>query len=172
MAQLPYLQPFDDVNKRVSRLAANIPFIKRNLSPLSFTDVPRKLYNEAMLGIYELNDVALLKDVFIWAYGRSAEQYAAVRQSLGEPDPFRFKHRTALRQVVADIVRERLDRKAAATFVTAWAEQNVDADERERFREMAEAELLSLHEGNFARYKVRPSEFKSWQDVWAKKPSR
>jgi Fic family protein len=25
MVQLPYLQPFDDVNKRVSRLAANIP---------------------------------------------------------------------------------------------------------------------------------------------------
>ena len=36
MVQLPYLQPFDDVNKRVSRLAANIPFIKGNLSPLSF----------------------------------------------------------------------------------------------------------------------------------------
>ena len=32
MVQLPYLQPFDDVNKRVSRLAANIPLIKRNLS--------------------------------------------------------------------------------------------------------------------------------------------
>jgi len=31
MVHLPYLQPFDDVNKRVSRLAANIPFIKRNL---------------------------------------------------------------------------------------------------------------------------------------------
>lgn len=31
MVQLPYLQPFDDVNKRVSRLAANIPMIKRNL---------------------------------------------------------------------------------------------------------------------------------------------
>jgi hypothetical protein len=26
MVQLPYLQPFDDVNKRVSRLSANIPF--------------------------------------------------------------------------------------------------------------------------------------------------
>jgi hypothetical protein len=72
-AQLPYLQPFDDVNKRVSRLAANIPFIKRNLSPLSFTGVPWKPYNEAMLGIYELNDIALLKDVFLWADGRSAE---------------------------------------------------------------------------------------------------
>jgi hypothetical protein len=41
MVQLPYLQPFDDVNKRVSRLAANIQLIKRNLAPLSFTDVPR-----------------------------------------------------------------------------------------------------------------------------------
>lgn len=33
MTQLPYLQPFDDVNKRVSRLAANIPLIKANFSP-------------------------------------------------------------------------------------------------------------------------------------------
>ena len=47
MVQLPYLQPFDDVNKRVSRLSANIPFIKRNLSPLSFIDVPRAIYMDA-----------------------------------------------------------------------------------------------------------------------------
>ena len=36
----------------------------------------------------------------------------------------------------------------------------------ERFREAAERELLSLHEGNFARYRVRPSEFEAWQEVW------
>lgn len=39
---LPYLQPFEDVNKRVSRLAANIPFIRHNLCPLSFIDVPQQ----------------------------------------------------------------------------------------------------------------------------------
>ena len=169
MAQLPYLQPFDDVNKRVSRLAANNPFIKRNLSPLSFAGVPRKLYNEATLGVYELNDVALLKDVFLWAYGRSAEQYAAVRQSLGEPDPFRFKHRAGLRQVVADVVRDRLDRKKAAAFLAQWTEENIAPDERERFRDMAENDLLGLHEGNFARYQLRPAEFTAWQHVWASK---
>ena len=67
MVQLPYLQPFDDVNKlRVSRLAANIPFIKGNLSPLSFSlEVPRSAYTEAVLGVYELNKVDLLKDLFI-----------------------------------------------------------------------------------------------------------
>lgn len=170
MVQLPYLQPFDDVNKPVSRLAANIPFIKRNLSPLSFTDVPRTLYTEAILGIYELNDVSLLKDVFLWAYRRSAEQYVAVRQSIGEPDPFRFKHRAALRQIVGDVVRERLDRKAAAAFLARWIDENIVPDERDRFQEMAEAGLLSLHEGNFARYQIRPAQFTSWQEVWSDKP--
>jgi hypothetical protein len=43
-----------------SRLAANIPFIKENLSPLSFTDVLRSTYTEAILGVYELNKVDLL----------------------------------------------------------------------------------------------------------------
>jgi len=38
------------------------------------------------------------------------------------------------------------------------------------FREIAEDELLALHEGNFARYQVRPSEFQAWQQVWEAKP--
>ena len=167
MVQLPYLQPFDDVNKRVSRLSANIPFIKRNLSPLSFIDVPRALYIEALLGVYELNKIDMLRDVFIWAYERSAARYAAVRQSLGEPDPFRFKHKAALRQIVGEVVRGRMDRKAAAAYVAAWVEKNHTPEaEREKLRDMAEAELISLHEGNFARHRIRPSEFEEWQQVW------
>jgi hypothetical protein len=74
------LQPFEDVNKRVSRLAANIPLIKSNLSPISFVDVPHETYTRGTLGIYELNRVALLKDVFLWAYERSAVRYASIRQ--------------------------------------------------------------------------------------------
>ena len=167
MVQLPYLQPFDDVNKRVSRLSANIPFIKRNLSPLSFIDVPRTLYMEALLGVYELNKIDLLRDVFIWAYERSAARYAAVRQSLGEPDPFRFRHRAALRQIIGDVVRGKMDKKAAAAFITTWVEKNGIAEaEREKFRDMAESELVGLHEGNFARYQIRPSEFEAWRQVW------
>ena len=121
MVQLPYLQPFDDVNKRVSRLAANIPLIKGNLAPLSFTDVPRETYTAAMLG--ELGKVDLLKDIFIWGYERSASRYAAVRQSLGEPDPFRLRHRAALREVVAEVVRARMDKKQAAAHVARWTDE-------------------------------------------------
>lgn len=166
MVQLPYLQPFDDVNKRVSRLGANIPFIKQNFSPLSFTDVPQTLYTSGILGVYELNKVDLLKDVFIWAYERSAQQYTAVRQSLGEPDPFRFRYSSLLRQLVSEVVRGRMHRSAANAYLEGFTERNVGVDDRERFREMAESELLNLHEGNFARYQIRPSEFQAWEEIW------
>ena len=169
MVHLPYLQPFDDVNKRVSRLAANIPFIRGNLLPLSFTGVPRSSYTDAILGVYELNKVDLLKDVFIWAYERSAERYAAVRQSLGDPDPFRQRHREALRQLVGDVVRGKKGRKTAAAYIAEWLKDNITADERETFREMVESDLLGLHEGNFARFQVRPSEFAAWQVAWENK---
>ena len=94
--------------------------------------------------------------------------YAAVRQSLGEPDPFRLKHRDALREIVRTIVLERLDKKTAFFRIAAWARKNVEADEQDPFREVAENEVLGLHKGNFARYRIRPSQFKAWQDAWNK----
>ena len=156
LVQLPYLQPFDDVNKRVSRLAANIPLIRANLAPLSFEEVSRELYTEAILGVYELKRTELLRDLFIWAYRRSASRYAAVRMSLGEPDPFRLNYRTAIRHVVGEVMREGMDNRAANTHIGAWSAEHVEEADRERFRDVVERELLSLHEGNFARYRVRP----------------
>ena len=166
MVHLPYLQPFDDVNKRVSRLAANIPFIKANLSPLSFTDVPRGLYSHAMLGVYELNRTDLLRDVFLWAYERSANRYGAIQQSLGEPDPFRLRYREALRTLIAHIVRARLNRAAAVSHISEWTNTHIEERDRSAFRSAAEDALLALHEGNFARYSLRPAEFQAWQATW------
>jgi len=167
MVHLPYLQPFDDVNKRVSRIGANIPLVKRNLVPLSFVDVPRATYSEAVLGIYEMNRISLLKDVFLWAYERSAVRYSAARQSLGEPDPFRLRYRDALRALVGDIVRQRLGRREAAARIADFAGGVVDKSDRQRFREVAESEVLALHEGNFARYRISPSEFEAWRARWS-----
>ncbi len=166
LVQLPYLQPFDDVNKRVSRLAANIPLIRANLSPLSFEEMPRELYTEAVLGVYELNRTELLRDVFVWAYRRSAARYAAVRMSLGEPDPFRMIHRTAIRQLIGEIIRAGMDNTTAITHIGAWTATHIKDADGARFREVVERELLSLHEGNFSRYRVTPSEFSAWQSVW------
>jgi hypothetical protein len=166
MVHLPYLQPFEDVNKRVSRLAANIPFIKKNLSPLSFIDVPDETYTRGMLAIYELNRVELLKDVFLWAYERSAARYAAIRQTIGDPDPFRFRYRLEIKEVMATIIRRTMDKKTATSYIAGWATSRVQASDQARFVEVIETELIGLHEGNFARYRVRPGEYQSWRKAW------
>ncbi len=147
-------------------MAANIPFIKANLSPLSFTDVPRDLYSHATLGVYELNRTDLLRDVFICAYERSADRYAAIQQSLGEPDPFRLRYREALRTLIAHIVRAPMDRASAVGHISEWTHGHIEEVDRAAFRSAAEDDLLGLHEGNFARYSLRPAEFQAWQAAW------
>lgn len=166
MVHLPYLQPFEDVNKRVSRLAANIPLIQRNLCPLSFVDVPQQTYINAMIGIYELNRVELLRDVFVWAYKRSCARYSAVRQSLGEPDPFRIRYRSLIAETVSEVVRSQMSKVQAIAFVRRCANDQVPNEDKERFIEVTETQLMSLHEGSIARYRLRPSEFQAWQEVW------
>ena len=104
--------------------------------------------------------------MFLWSYERSADRYTAVRQSLGEPDPFRLRHRDALRAVVTEVVQGHLDRPTAAARITSWASAHLDESDRRAFREVAENELLGLHEGNFARYPIKPAEFSAWREIW------
>jgi len=155
---LPYLQPFDDVNKRVSRLAANIPFLQNNLSPLSFVDVPGDLYIHGIKGVYELNRIELLRDVFVWAYQRSADRYAAIQHSIGEPDPFRMKYRDEMKSLIFMIVTDTLDAPSALKEIQQEA-LLIPKEDSAKFIEAVETELLSLHEGNIARYKIRSADF-------------
>jgi hypothetical protein len=160
MVHLPYLQPFDDVNKRVSRLGANIPFIRRNLCPLSFVDVPEQDYVEGTLAVYETGRIELLRDVFVWAYERSAERYGVLKGSLVEPDPFRLAHREALRAVVAAVVRA--NEPPSEDVVERRARDAVADADLARFVDLVLGDLRHLHEGNVARYGLRPSELAGW----------
>jgi hypothetical protein len=160
MVHLPYLQPFEDVNKRVSRLAANIPLIQKNLCPLSFIDVPDKAYIEGTLGVYELKSPELLRDVFVWAYERSCQRYLAIRQSLGEPDAFRLKHRAMLIDAVQFIVRSNL--RGTDEEIADFAAQHITGESVSAFVQAVQSDLDHLYEGKVARYQLRLSEYLSW----------
>jgi Fic family protein len=162
LTHLPYLQPFEDVNKRTSRLAANISLVKQNLCPLTFLDIPKEAYVEAILGVYEMNRIDLLRDVFVWAYERSSREYSQIRKSLVEPDPIRLRYREPLHEVVGQAVRERVS--DARRFITRYAERIDDID-RKRFMEAALEDIRGLHMGNLHRYRITQSEFEEWQKL-------
>jgi hypothetical protein len=160
MVHLPYLQAFEDVNKRVSRLAANIPLIRHNLCPLSFVDVPIQAYVEGLIGIYELQRTELLRDVFIWAYERSCQRYLSMRQTLGEPDAFRLKHREAIQKTVQAIVR--LNLHGSPNDIHKVALNIVGASDMQSLIEAVTVDLAHLYEGNVARYRLKLSELNAW----------
>lgn len=163
MVHIPYLQPFVDVNKRVSRLGTNISLIKHNLCPLSFIDVPEKSYVEGTLGVYELKQVSLLRDVFVWAYERSSQRYLAIKETVAEPDPMRLRHREALITIVGEIVRGQQRPSAAA--VREVAKSLVPNKDLDRVIELAIGDLTHLHDGNVSRYRLRLSEYRVWQPL-------
>lgn len=127
---------------------------------MSFTDVPNEIYVQGLLGIYELNSIELLKDVFLLDYDRSAKQYAAQRQSLGDPDPFRLKYREAIRHIVTEMVTAAMPKSIAISMIKVRAFQ-LPQEDQSKFVEAVETELMNLHEGNFARYMIRPAEFRN-----------
>lgn len=161
MVHIPYLQPFEDVNKRVSRLAANIPLIRKNLCPISFISVPEQGYINGTLGIYELNRVELLRDVFVWAYERACQRYVVIRQSLGEPDPFRLKYRSMITEAVQDMIRG-LKGSSRSDLLT-WMQERISSQDQSQFADVVLTELKQLHEGNLARHRLKPSELRAWQ---------
>jgi Fic family protein len=93
---LAYLQPFEDGNKRTSRLCANLPLLLQNCAPLSFMDVEKADYALAVLAVYEQQNVSLAVELFEWTYSRSIDKYAAILEAMGAPDPFRVKYRELL----------------------------------------------------------------------------
>ena len=163
MVQLPYLQAFADINKRTSRLAANLPLFRANLCPLTFLDVPPEAYSRAILGVYEMTRVELLRDLYVWAYERSTQEYLAIKQDLAEPDPLRLAWRELIKQTLRELVTQperdplRHIQQSVAVHVPAPAQADVEA--------LMVQELRRLHEGVLARYGLRPSEYAAWKAV-------
>lgn len=163
MVQLPYLQPFEDVNKRVSRLVANIPLMQYNLSPLSFIDVPQEEYIGGLLAVYELNNTTYLRDVFVWAYERSAMHYRLMQDTLTEPNILMMRYRKTLHELINIVVSSNVQGRKIITFIKKWSEQHVEKTDQPAFIRLAEQELASLHEGNIAVYHIPFEVFSKWQ---------
>lgn len=166
LVHLSYLQAFEDVNKRTARLVANIPLIKDNLKPLSFADVEQEAYVKALLGVYEKNDVNLIRDLYIWAYQRSSQKYSAIQQSLGEPNLLKLKYRSAVQDIIRVIILEKVAGPQVVNRIQSLIEKsNIPEAEATELFKLIETEVISLHDGNIARFKIRPSEFEAWKKL-------
>lgn len=119
------------------------------------------MWRDSTLGVYELNRVELLRDVFVWAYERSCRSFTVIRDVLPEPDPSRLRYRGVLQQVVGEIVAGGI-RRDDADAIKRLVQPHVPTDELNQVVALVINELHQLHEGNIARYRLRPLQFTEW----------
>jgi hypothetical protein len=163
MAHLSYLQPFVDVNKRTSRLVANLCLIRANMCPLSFVGADDEWYVLGTLAVYEHRRTELLRDFFLPTYALSAARYRVVKDSVPTPDPLRLKYREQIGEVIRAAVSGGFTPSPALVRHLS-ANLSVADGDRGRFEELAQELLMNLNAGSAARYRVRPVEFLRWSE--------
>ncbi|MBI2436695.1 MAG: Fic family protein [Candidatus Magasanikbacteria bacterium] len=75
MLLIAYIQPFEDGNKRTSRLIGNALLIAHDVCPLSFRSIDELEYKKAMLLFYEQNNFRYFKELFIEQFEFSVNNY-------------------------------------------------------------------------------------------------
>ena len=155
LVHIPYLQAFEDINKRTSRIASNIPLLKADLAPMSFLTMDDGAYIDGLIGIYELNNVSLLREVYVDAYLASAENYRVLRAELESPEKAALAYRDFVRDAVRRSVLEWKDYRPDDTRTMA-ADAGIPEADREQVVNYVGNELRGLHEGNAIRYRLRP----------------
>ena len=161
LIHLAYLQAFEDVNKRTSRLASNIPLFKQNLCPLSFVGVERHDYTDALLALYEKNAVQPMLDLYVWAYSRSCSEYEVIRRSVLSWSPKNRQYQEHLNEAMRCVILDGLHGKAMETFVAGYCAKNQLLDDK-AFLVTLKTLLRNTHEGNVILLNVTPEQFTKW----------
>ena len=124
---------------------------------MSFVTMDDRAYVDGLLGVYELNNVSLLRDAFIEGYVASAANYRTLRAELDSPDKAAVAYRDLVREAVRRCVLEWKAFRPDGVLAMAVA-AGVPEEDRRSVVEYVGAQFRGLHEGNVIRYRLRPGD--------------
>ena len=75
VAGISYIQPFEDGNKRTSRLVGNSILVANGYCPLSYRSTDEAEYKKAMILFYEQHSLSLFKKLFVEQYEFAVKNY-------------------------------------------------------------------------------------------------
>jgi Fic family protein len=72
---IAYIQPFEDGNKRTSRILSNAILLANQYCPLSYRSVDEIEYKKAIILFYEQNNVSYFKELFLEQFKQAINKY-------------------------------------------------------------------------------------------------
>ena len=73
---ISYIQPFEDGNKRTSRMVSNAILLAYNLPPFSYRSIDEVEYKKAVILLYETGSVYYLKKLFIEQFKQACTSFS------------------------------------------------------------------------------------------------
>ena len=161
LIHIAYLQAFIDVNKRTSRLGANIPLISNNLVPLSFNDVVNDDYSSSIISVYELKNTRPIAELFCFSYLRTCLQYDATVESMGFNE-IRVRYRQQRRELVRQIIVNKLVATSVRDKIVHYSQKNIPIHDVELFQESVIDELNEITPYRIAGMGISAAELNEW----------
>ena len=127
---------------------------------MSFLTMDDGDYIDGLIGIYEMNNIALLRDAYMDSYMASAENYRVLRAELETSDKAALVYREFVREAVR---RSVLDWKAfdPALLAAMATEAGIPEEDRAQVVNYIGREFRGLHEGNGIRYRLQPADLEA-----------
>ncbi|TSD00701.1 MAG: Uncharacterized protein Athens071425_590 [Parcubacteria group bacterium Athens0714_25] len=75
LVMIAYIQPFEDGNKRTSRIIANAILYASNKAMLSYRNIDSVEYKKAMILFYEQNNISYIKEIFLQQFEFAVNNY-------------------------------------------------------------------------------------------------
>jgi len=168
LIHLSYLQAFIDVNKRTSRLSANIPLIRFNLVPLSCIDLDKEEYIAAMISVYELQNPRALTRLYLQSYLRGCQLYDATVDAISF-DEIRVKYRVQRRNALRHIILHNLHACELNEYIDTVSAP-IPKDNRTQFAGDLREDLDLLSPARIAGLGFTAKELKQWQEYRKRTP--
>ena len=130
---------------------------------MSFVTLDDRRYIDGLIGIYELNNVALLRDVYMEGYFTSAANYRTLRAEVETPHKAAVAYRDFVRDAVRRCVLEYkgFDVDAVTSLAREADIPDVDVPDVVSY---TETQFEGLHKGNAIRYRLRPEDLENLRE--------
>lgn len=155
LVHIPYLQPFEDCNKRTARLICNIPLLSNGILPISWSEVNQRDYTDSLLCVYEQNSTYGLGEVFVDAFRRSYERFdIAINQR--QPSRLEVSHAPQIK----DAIRRRV------LHNDANLPRGIEAIHIEEFEAIVADFLEGIRQNEMvgAPYRLKPDDIRNWME--------
>ncbi|MBU2709281.1 Fic family protein [Zooshikella marina] len=168
LVHISYLQAFIDVNKRTARLSANIPLVRHNLVPLSFTDIDKDDYATAVIVTYERNEIRPLAELYVYSYLRSCTQYSVVTEAMGI-DTMRVLYRETRRRLISQVVSSKLVGSQLKRCIEQFTQEEIPIEHQAKFMADVVFDLNNLQPFSISGMGISQRELEEWKVLYLEK---